>query len=767
MSGMLWLLYGAHIVGVVLAAIIGRAGIRQGLLTASVAPAVTAGWAAGRLINGGDPIEAELVWVEGLDLAIRFRLDDVALMMTLLVSGIGALIFMYATGYFSPSAAAGGRFPATLLAFSAAMLGLVWADSLWTLFIFWELTSVTSFLLVGHKNTDAAVRDAARRALFITGVGGLALLAGLVVLGNATGTTNLTELAALGSPESTTSLTVAAVLIMVGAATKSAQFPFHVWLPGAMAAPTPVSAYLHSATMVKAGVFLVAVTGSTFGSVETWKVLGLAFGIASMLWGAIGALRHRDAKLILAWGTVSQLGLLVTLLALGTGKAVFAAASLLFAHALFKATLFCVVGEIDVRTGTRDVTKLSGLYRSMPFAFGFAALAGLSMAGLPPLLGFAAKEAAIEAVLKLSGAEAIIAGGAVIGGSVLTVAYTTRFLLLTFGNVPGLEPTPVKPRRPAMTTAAGILGVAGILGFIFLPVVDGIVRPAAIEFTEKASEYHLHRWPGLTTGLMVSFAVVGAGIALGAFLARGSMPRVPRPVGADAADRSIDLILTESPRLIGQIQHGSLPVYLATMSLAAIVAGIPFLTALDIDHVVLWDSPLQGAMVATIVVAAVSGAFVGSRLGAALTLGAVGFAVSGLFVLHGAPDLALTQLLVETVIVVGFVVGLGHLSRRFPPVQTTWRAVRIAVSVAIASIVVLGLATAASDPVGTPPIEALSENAVEEGGGNNVVNVILTDIRALDTLGEVVVLAVAAIGIGALRAGRRPRRQTETLGAAS
>ncbi|MEM9613855.1 MAG: hydrogen gas-evolving membrane-bound hydrogenase subunit E [Actinomycetota bacterium] len=767
MSGILWLLYGAHIVGIAAAAVVGRSGIHKGLLTAAVAPAITAGWAAGRLIGDAEPLEAELVWVEGLDLAIRFRLDEVALMMTLLVSGIGALIFMYATGYFSARAAAGGRFPATLLAFSAAMLGLVWADSIWTLFIFWELTSITSFLLVGHKNTDAAVRDAARRALFITGVGGLTLLAGLVVLGNATGTTNLTELAMVGSPESSTSLTVAAVLIMVGAATKSAQFPFHVWLPGAMAAPTPVSAYLHSATMVKAGVFLVAVTGSAFLNVDTWKVLGLAFGIVSMIWGAVGALRHRDAKLILAWGTVSQLGLLITLLAIGSGKAVFAATSLLFAHALFKATLFCVVGEIDIRTGTRDVTRLSGLYRSMPLAFGFATLAGLSMAGLPPLLGFAAKEAAIEAVLQLSGLEAAVAATAVIGGSVLTVAYTTRFLFVTFGEKADVEPTPVEPRRPAMTTAAGILGVAGVLGFVFLPVVDGIVKPAALEFTEKAEPYHLHRWPGLTTGLMVSFAVVGAGIALGVFLARGSMPRVPRPLGADAADGSIEMILNESPRLISRVQHGSLPVYLATMSLAAIVAGIPFFSAIETDHLVLWDSPFQAAMVATIVVAAVSGAFVGSRLGAALTLGAVGFAVSGLFVLHGAPDLALTQLLVETVIVVGFVVGLGHLSRRFPPVQTTWRAVRILVSVAVASIVMLGLATAASDPVGTPPIEALSEEAVEEGGGNNVVNVILTDIRALDTLGEVVVLAVAAIGIGALRAGRRPRRPTETLGAAS
>jgi multicomponent Na+:H+ antiporter subunit A len=488
-----------------------------------------------------------------------------------------------------------------------------------------------------------------------------------------------------------------------------------------------------------------------------WKVVGLGFGIASMLWGAIGALRHRDAKLILAWGTVSQLGLMITLLATGTGKAVFAATSILFAHALFKAALFAVVGEIDVRTGTRDITELGGLSRTMPVATAVAVLAGASMAGVPPLLGFAAKEAAVEAVLGLSGLEALIVGGAVIGGSVLTVAYTTRFLLTVFG--PGPD-TPVKPPRPAMTVPSVVLAGLGLLGFILINPVNEIVIPAAVELNEKASVYELFRWPGLTTGLMVSFGIVGFGAALGWYLANRGVPRLPRPLGADAADGAVDGVLELSPRLIGRIQHGSLPVYLVTMTLAAALATIPLLSDLSSDHLVLWNEPIQAVLVAGLLVAAGVGVLVESRLGAALTLGAVGISVSGLFVVHGAPDLALTQLLVETVVVVGFVIGLGHLTRRFPAAEPTWRAVRIGVSAAIGLGVALALASAGGNPTGSAPIDELADGSVDVGGGNNIVNVILTDIRALDTVGEVIVLAVVAVGILALANVRKAETAT-------
>jgi multicomponent Na+:H+ antiporter subunit A len=736
-------LLGLHLIGIALAVVVGRRGIRPGLIAAGIAPGITTLWAIGVLTRDDEPLTTEWVWVEGLDLALRFRIDDVALLMTLLVSGIGTMIFLYATGYFSADAVQGPRMAASLLAFSTSMLGLVWADSIWTLFIFWEFTSVTSFLLVGHKDTDETVRTAARRALMITGGGGLALLAGLMVLANETGTTTLTDLPAVNG----TPATVAAVLILLGVATKSAQIPFHVWLPGAMKAPTPVSAYLHSATMVKAGVLLLAVTGSAFADVSTWKVIGLSFGIGSMLWGGWNALRHRDAKLILAWGTISQLGLLVTLLSVGTGKAVFAATSLLFAHALFKAALFAVVGEIDVRTGTRDITELGGLSKSMPVATAVAVAAGLSMAGVPPLLGFAAKEAAIEAVLKLSGAEAAIVTSTVLIGAVLTVAYTTRLLIGVFGRGPE---TTVAPRRGSMTAATTLLGLSSVLGFVFLGAVNRIVEAAATELNPEAAVYTLYRWPGITTGLMTSVVVVIAGAFIGLSMSSDLNVKAPAPLGADMVDNGLDRFLAWAPRATGAVQHGSLPVYLATMALVAVSATIPFLTDVQTGHLIAWDQPMQAVLAAAIIGAAVAGAFVGSRLGAALTLGAVGIGVSGLFILHGAPDLALTQLLVETVIVVGFVLGLGHLGRSFPPTNATWRSTRLVVSLLAGVAVMAALAASSANPTGSAPIERLTEGAVDEGGGKNIVNVILTDLRALDTLGEVVVLAVVAVGILAL-----------------
>lgn len=746
---MLWLLFAAHGAGILISALTGRRSMAWGLATATIAPALTAAWATSRLVSNKPAAISEFAWVRELDLVLRFRSDSLALLMVLLVSGIGALVFVYATGYFNAGAAGGNRFPATLLAFSTSMLGLVLADSIWTLFIFWEFTSVTSFLLVGHKHVDASVRTAARRALLITGGGGLALLAGLLVLADAAGTTTLTGLEPISGPQAS----MAAILILVGAATKSAQVPFHVWLPGAMAAPTPVSAYLHSATMVKAGVLLVAVVGPAFTEVAAWKVVGLSFGITSMLWGAIGALCHRDAKLILAWGTVSQLGLLVTLLSFGTAKATFAAIAMLFAHAIFKAALFLVVGEIDIRTGTRDITELGGLRSKMPIVFSVAFLAGLSMMGAPPLLGFMSKEAAIEAALGLDGTTRLVSLAAVVVGSVLTVAYTVRFLITVFGAGPDVA---VAPRRAAMTIPAAILGAASVAGYVFVSVPNAIVTPAATELNAKADVYQLIPWPGLKTAFVVSVGILAAGAGLGTALASRAVSAVPTAVGARNADSLIDGVLDNAPRLIARIQHGSLPVYLATMGFVASAAAIPFAWAVSTDHLVLWDHPIQGALALAIVATAIAGAFVGSRLGAALTLGAVGIGVSGLFVVQGAPDLVLTQLLVETIIVVGFVLGLGHLARRFPEVSDSWRIVRIGLSLAGGLAVMTALVAAGSSPAGRAPVEALTTGAVEEGGGNNIVNVVLTDIRALDTLGEVVVLATVAVGMLALARTKVP-----------
>ncbi len=745
---MIWALLAAHVSGCALLAAVGNRIGRSALWVAAIPPALTSAWALGRLGDDGE-ISADATWVAGLDLSLAFSVGPFAALMTLVVSGIGVAVFVYSAGYFSPDAPGLGRFATTLLAFSAAMLGLVWADHVWTLFVFWELTSVTSFLLIGHTSTDPATLGAARRALLVTAAGGLVLLAGFVVLADAAGTARISEM-----PSATgTGATVAAVLVMVAAATKSAQLPFHVWLPGAMLAPTPVSAYLHSATMVKAGVVLVALAGPVLGDTSAWKPLGLALGLGSTVWGAIGALRHDDAKAILAWGTISQLGLMIALLSVGTGKATFAAVAILAAHAIFKAALFMVVGEIDARTGTRDITELSGLWRTMPAAGAVAVVSGASMAGVPPMLGFAAKEAAVEAVLGLTGAEAWIVGGLVVGGSALTVAYTVRLIVGLFGSAG--ESTAVAAPRAAMSAPILVLGVGSIAGFVGLGAVTDTVRPAAVQIDPGAEVYELLRWPGLTDAFLVSLLIVAFGAGLGAMAWRRQLPR-PTFSGEAGADRLVDGVLGGARLVTRRVQHGSLPIYLATMAAVAAVAATPFVLSIDPDALYRWDSGGQAVLAVLAVAAAAGAAAVDSRLGAALGLGVVGLTVAGLFVTHGAPDLALTQLLVETVVVVGFVVALGHLTRRFPGLGDVWRALRIGVATLVGVAMAAGLAATASNPSGSPPRRALADQAVDEGGGNNVVNVILTDVRALDTLGEVVVLAVVAVGILSLAARPRP-----------
>ncbi len=748
---MIWFLLLLHVGAVLVVAGLGRR-LGRSMLVAVLCPMVASTlWSVTHLGASAD-VGAELVWVEDLGLRLAFWVGPMGALLGLVVSGIGVLVMVYAAGYFS-SWVSDTRFFATLLAFSGSMLGLVWADSIWTLFIFWELTSVTSFLLVGHKHVAEAARRAARRALLMTAAGGLCMLGGFVVLADLTGTDRLSEMAPVGNSGKAA---LAAVLVLVAAATKSAQVPVHTWLPGAMEAPTPVSAYLHSATMVKAGVVLVAFATPVLSSVDVWRPLGLTIGLASVFWGAFGALRHVDAKLVLAYGTISQLGLMVTLLALGSAKATFAALAILVAHAVFKAALFMVVGEVDVRAGTRDLRELSGLARSMPVAAAVALVSGASMAGAGPVLGFPAKEAAIEAALGLTGAEAWLLGGAIVVGSVLTVAYTVRLLLGLFGPSGGRGPTEVQVGRAGLTIPSLVLGLGSVIGFVALGwVVDRVVAGAE-RIDSGAGAYTLYRWPGFTDAFLVSIAVVAIGGLVG-FLASRRLGPAPRPAGAALTDAVIDGTVSIARRVTGRVQHGSLPVYLVTMSATAALATLPFFWAFHDDALYRWDSPLQAFAVALVLCAAVGAALVGSRLGAALGLGGVGLAVTGLFVLHGAPDLAMTQLLVETVVVVGFVLGLGQLRRRFPHVDGIWRAARVAVAAVIAVAVGIALVAAGARPAGRPPLDELVGDAVEEGGGNNLVNVVLTDMRALDTLGEILVLGVVAVGILAL--ARVPRSE--------
>lgn len=710
-------------------------------VASALPPTVTAVLAGWLLAVGGAPVRSEWTWVPGLDLDLVLMLDELALLLTVLISGIGALVLVYTHGYLGDRAPGAERLGATLLLFSASMLVLVWAESVWTLFIAWELTSVTSFLLVGHSTTNPTALAAARRALMVTGGGGLALLVGLLLLADGAGSALLSRMVPIDGGQGA----VAALLILVGVATKSAQVPFHAWLPGAMAAPTPVSAYLHSATMVKAGIILHALLGPSLAEVRVWADVGLALGAMSMIWGAIVALRQIDGKLILAWGTISQLGFLLVLLSSESDKATFAALSVLVAHAVFKAALFLIVGEVDIRTGTRRIDELGGLARSMPLAASVAGVAALSMAGVAPMLGFAAKEAALEAALAREGTRGALVGAIVIGGSVLTVAYTLRFWWGVFGPGPT---TSVSPMRSTMSVPSAVLAAITLAAGVSPGWVGALVRRSMASLSVEVG-YELYLWPGFTTAFVTSMMIVACGSVLAVVAVRVRLPE-PGRLGADGIDGALDGVLNGGRWLTALVQHGSLPMYLVTMTAVAALAGASLASAGIAQGLIWWDTPVQAILVLAVLVASGGAVLVPSRLGAALALGAVGVGMTGIFVVHGAPDLAVTQLLVETVIVVGFVLGMGTLRRRFPTGATSWRAVRVVVAGASAAIVMAGLAVSAGGPVVAPPVEEIVAGAVAEGGGSNIVNVVLTDLRALDTLGEVIVLAAVAIGVLAL-----------------
>ena len=407
--------------------LVGRLGTRAFVVLSAVpAAAFVATLSTSRGARDGAPYTESVRWIPGLDVDLAFQLDTLSWAMSLLVTGVGALVLFYCWGYFSDDEPGLGRFAATLTAFAGAMNGLVVADDLILLYVFWELTTIFSYLLIGHLTTRPTSRRAAIEALVVTTAGGLAMLVGLVILGAQAGTDRISEIVA--DPPSGSLVNVAVYLLLAGALTKSALVPFHFWLPAAMAAPTPVSAYLHAAAMVKAGVYLVALLAPGFAGTPGWRPLLVTAGLLTMWVGAWRALRQHDLKLLLAYGTVSQLGFLTLLLSIGTREAALAGLAMLLAHGLFKAALFLTVGVIDHCTGTRDIRKLSGLGRARPVLAVGGTLAALSMAGVPPLAGFVAKEAGFTALLELGSTTSLLVLAGVVVGSALTAAYSARFV---------------------------------------------------------------------------------------------------------------------------------------------------------------------------------------------------------------------------------------------------------------------------------------------------------------------------------------------------
>jgi multicomponent Na+:H+ antiporter subunit A len=733
----------------------------------AIAPVATLVWLASHLrdvLDGGEVTESTQ-WVAGLNLELAFRLDAFGALMVLLVSGIGVLVFAYSGSYF-PERPDLGRFAMLLCAFSGAMLGLVLADNILLLFVFWELTSVTSYLLIGFDDLRESSRKAALQALMITGIGGLAMLAGLVLIGQQAGTWSMAEI--VNNPPTEGGIMAwAVVLLLAGAFTKSAQVPFHMWLPGAMAAPTPVSAYLHSATMVKAGVYLIARFSPAFADVGMWRPLTACFGVATMIWGGYRALRQHDLKLVLAFGTISQLGFLVALFGWGSSKLLFAGTAMLFAHALFKAALFMVVGIVDHQAHSRDLRRLSGLGRRLPVVAAIAIAGSLSMAGIPPLLGFVAKEAGFVGFLDAPGSgTGVVLGGLVIG-SVFTAAYTARFVWGTFGTkVTAEDPIGADVIRPTpwFVMPAGLLVVLSLAGGLATGVVDRLIQPAAAALSESAGVYELHLWPGFGAALLLSALAVGGGAVL--FLGRDTISRFQERIGREGgADQVFHAgyagTLRTAARITRVVQPGSLMVYVSVILIVfAVLPGVVLVEHLAVpDDTVLAESPFQLMLVAIVIVGGIATVLTRQRFAAVLSLGVVGYAVAMLFVVQGAPDLALTQFLIETVVLVLFLLVLRELPTRFRQrTDVALKTVHVGMAGAVGAVVfglmITSLAARTEVPVGQMAAEA----AYSEGKGRNAVNVILADMRAFDTLGELVVITVAAIGTVALVRAGRPGR---------
>lgn len=745
----------------------GRRLRRYVWVVGAVAPAATVLWLiVNRTRTAGDGVTARADWVPSLGLTIDLRVDSFAALMIVLVAGIGVAVHAYAWHYFG-NAAVVGKAAGLLTLFAGSMLGVVVADNLLLLYLFWELTSITSYLLIGLDDADGEARAAAQHALLVTAMGGLAMLGGFVLVGRAAGTFRISAIVA--NPPGGTATTVALVLILLGAFTKSGQYPFHSWLPGAMVAPTPISAYLHSAAMVKAGVYLIARLAPAFADVGVWRPLVVTVGLVTMIAGGLRALRPHDLKQLLAFGTISQLGFLVVLFGIGKPAATAAGCALLLAHGLFKAALFAVVGIVDHETHTRDVRELPHLGDGWGPTKWVAVASAASMAGIPPLAGFIAKESAYGALVDGTTGDRLVLAGVVVG-SVLTVAYSLRFVAALV-RPDAIAPTPSSSRRTSHDGPAPGFLLPGAL-LVLATVGLGVVPPAWSGFVDRAARAldpaasaHLTLWHGWNAALVLSLVTIGSGVVV--FRRRRAVAFVqaalaPRRTGTDVFDAIVRQVLRFAAVVTGVMQSGSLSIYATVILTTAAVAPV---TALLLGE--WWTGwpaiagrPIHAAIAAMLVAAAVAATIVRQRFVAAILLGVVGYGMAALFVAQGAPDLALTQFAVETLSVVVFLLVLRQLPRRFEhrPLAIG-HFVRLMTSVAVGVLVVLmGIASSTSERA-APVSREMSERALPDGHGRNVVNVILVDIRGIDTLGEITVLVAAGVGITALaRAGRTPRR---------
>lgn len=749
--------------GLIAAALVSWLPLRRSAPVGAVAAGL--GFATYLLLARETPVAAGFWAVPSLGVAGGLRLDGLSLLFALLITGIGTLVLLYAGRYLKGDARL-RRLVVLLLIFMVAMLGSVSADDVVTLFVFWELTSLASFFLVAYDHEKPGARKAALQALLVTGGGGLALLAGLVLVAIAAGTTSISGIIAARDAVLAHPAAVPAMLLVVlGCFTKSAQFPFHFWLPNAMAAPTPVSAYLHSATMVKLGVYLLARFNPLYQGVELWHDALTWTGLATAAIGATLALRETDLKRVLAYTTVTALGTLTMLIGIAPELSATAAVTFLLVHALYKAALFLVAGIVDHETGTRDASALGGLRHAMPWTAAAAVLAAFSMAGLPPFVGFVAKEIVYEAKLASSNAGAVLLVGFLVNAAGVAIAGLLSWRIF-FG---ALKPTPKTPHDPPKSMLAGpiLLAALGLLSGAAPSLLGAwLLDDAATAILGRAPEVQLKLWHGFTPVLALSVATVALGVLLLQAWPR-LMPRLRAASWLDRIgpsrvyDRALSGLVAWAEGTTRAVQHGSLRGYMQVLLLVTAIAPLAVLVlrgGLALPQTGALDPRALAFLL--VAIGAVATALARGTFAAVMAMGLVGFGTALVFLTFGAPDVALTQFTVEVLLVVILATVLIRMplhrrDDRSPRGRIGDAAIAGLLGISVSAVLLAVLASPFDPRLG----QWFGETAVPGGHGRNVVNVILVDFRALDTLGEIAVLAIAALAVIALLRGTaRPLR---------
>ncbi|MEQ3652179.1 MAG: monovalent cation/H+ antiporter subunit A [Glaciecola sp.] len=748
------------LVGVLVPVVTERFGRRINTLCTMVAPAIGLIYILSLLpsVLAGNTVTEHLAWIPSVGLTLSMRLDGLALMFALLILGIGLLIILYARYYLSEKEAV-GRFFAYLILFMTAMLSIVLSNNVLQLWMAWEVTSISSFLLISFWSTKSESRKGARMALTVTGAGGLALLAGLLLVSDMVGSYELSVILASGDLIREHALyPVALILILLGAFTKSAQFPFHFWLPHAMAAPTPVSAYLHSATMVKAGIFLLARMYPVLSGTEMWFLIVSMTGLITLLIGAYIALFKHDLKGLLAYSTISHLGLITLLLGLDTKLAAVAALFHIMNHAVFKASLFMAAGIIDHESGTRDMRKLNGLWQFMPYTATLAMVAAASMAGVPLFNGFLSKEMFLAETLHSSALgflSWVIPVLATLAG-VFAVAYSMRFIHDVFfnGEPKDLPKTPHEPPRYMKIPIEVLVVLCLLVGIFPEDIVGDLLASAASSVVIGDLPYYsLAIWHGFNIPLLMSAIAIVGGLLIYAYRRHlyRFQAKFKEPDEKLIFEAYVQRMVNKATKIHEYFSNGSLQRYVAAMLFFTIaITAVPLINLNTVNQH-LPDQDISGVEITAAIILCLSAIatviYHRKRMLALVTISVVGLITSIAFARFSAPDLALTQLSVEVVTVILLMLALYFLPQKTATESSPSRVVR---DLAIAASVA-GLVATINYAFITQPLDTISEfflaNSKTGGGGTNAVNVILVDFRGLDTLGEILVLGIAALGI--------------------